>query len=153
MARFPIIESPCPIAGKGLPSGRSEHCNTCDRAVHNLNLMSTAERATFMRSCSGKVCVAYTIKVPAGSIPFRRTGLAAASLAAAALMSLPLAAQELPSSPVPGAEEKLPDCDEELDFLLVGGISVGEQAEWVDDGTVAEGEPAADLPEIEDDGR
>ncbi len=143
MAKVPLIESPCPIAGKGLPAGATEHCTRCDRSVHNLDLMSGSERREFMRACSGKVCVAYTVK-----IPMRRRRLAAASLAAAALVALPAAADPLPSSPLPD-QTQLPDCDDFSEVVVTGGVMHGDQAEWVDDGKDA----PPPLPTIEDDGR
>jgi len=158
MARVPVIESPCPVAGKALPGGASEHCTLCDRSVHNLNLMSDVQRREFMRSCSGKVCVAYSIRIPAGRLPVRHRGLAAATLAAAALASMPLAAQETqpespvgPMSPLRDAitEADLPNCDEYYDMVLIGGVTHGDQAEWVDDGK----EAPPELPTMEDDGR
>ena len=156
MARVPRVESPCPIAGKQLPAGASEHCTLCDRAVHNLDRMSDRERRDFMGACSGKVCVAYTVRVPVR----HRSALAVATLAAAALVSLPAAADgpeapgaEPPSgamSPVPGTASGLPNCDDiYLDVVIVGGVSHGDQAEWEDDGKDA----PAELPTIEDDGR
>ena len=158
MARFPVIESPCPIQGKALPAGASEHCTLCDRAVHNLNLMNDAQRREFMSACSGKVCVAYTMRIPVGKMPVRHRGLAAATLAATALASLPLAAQDTqpespvgPMSPLPDAisEADLPNCDEYYDVVLVGGVTHGDQAEWTDD----EKDAPPELPTIEDDGR
>jgi hypothetical protein len=153
MAKVPVVESPCPIAGKGLPAGATEHCTLCDRSVHNLDLMSDGERRAFMRSCSGKVCVAYTVK-----IPVRHRGLMAASVAAAALASLPVAAAD-PSdqaepptgarSPVATAPEQYPHCDDYYEDVIVGGVERGDQAQWVDDGKDAPPE----LPTIEDDGR
>jgi hypothetical protein len=135
MARVPLIDSPCPIAGRPLPAGATDHCQICERTVHNLNRMSDVERRQFMSSCCGKVCVAYTVK-----IPVRRRGLAAATLAAAAVVALPAAAEGL---------EDLPHCDEIYDVLVTGGVTRGDQAEWVDDGKDAPPE----LPVIEDDGR
>ena len=152
MARVPVIDSPCPIAGKQVPAGANEHCTRCDRSVHNLDRMSERERVDFMGACSGKVCVAYTVR-----LPIRRCGLAAATLAAAALATLPVAAQTPePSpggaqSPLPGASAKLPNCDD-LDFIEIseiGGVTQGDQAEWTNDGKDA----PPDLPTIEDDGR
>ncbi len=143
MARVPLVESPCPIVGKALPAGTTEHCTLCERSVHNLDRMSERERRVFMSSCSGKVCVAYTVK-----IPVRRRGLAAASLAAAALVALPAAAETPEMSPMPGLAD-LPHCDEVYDVLVTGGVTRGDQAEWVDDGKDAPPE----LPTIEDDGR
>src|SRR4051812_42305225 len=154
MARVPIVESPCPIAGKQLPAGASEHCSRCDRSVHNLDRMSAAERREFMGACSGKVCVAYTVR-----IPLRHRGLAAATLAAAALVALPVAADtpdapgaEPPAgamSPLPGAAPHLPNCDDFYEDVIVGGVGHGDQAEWADDGKDA----PPDLPTMEDDGR
>lgn len=143
MARVPVVESPCPIAGKALPAGATEHCTLCERSVHNLDRMNDRERREFMRSCSGTVCVAYTVK-----IPVRHRGLAAASLAAAAVVSLPAAAQTPEMSPMPGLAD-LPHCDELGEVVITGGVSRGDQAEWVDDGKDA----PPDLPTIEDDGR
>ena len=151
MARVPVVESPCPIAGKPLPKGATEHCSLCDRSVHNLNLMSARERVEFMRSCSGKVCVAYTVRVPVTSL--RKRGLGgAAALAATALVSLPLAAAEAPvegMSPVATNPKQLPSCDEFEEVIITGGVTHGDQAEWADDGKDAPPE----LPVIEDDGR
>lgn len=141
MARVPVVESPCPIAGKALPTGATEHCTLCDRSVHNLNLMNDRERRAFMSSCSGKVCVAYTVK-----IPVRHRGLAAASIAAVALTALPAAADTPADSSLP---PDLPHCDDYYEEIIVGGISHGDQAEWADDGKDA----PPDLPTIEDDGR
>ena len=154
MARVPVVESPCPVVGKGIPAGASEHCTHCDRTVHNLNRMSDRERREFMSSCSGKVCVAYTVR-----IPVRHRGvLATAALAAAALVSLPAMAEGPdslgPAEPETGAMSpvgegaELPHCGE-MDFEIMGGVSQADQAEWVDDGKDAPPE----LPTIEDDGR
>lgn len=152
MALFPVVESPCP-AGRGVPAGASEHCALCERSVHNLDRMSDRERREFMGACSGKVCVAYTVRLPR-----RSHMLGAAALAAVAMTSLPVAADTPDSpaaadppmgamSPLPG-NETLPNCDE-LELVFVGGVEKGDQAEWVDDGKDA----PPDLPTIEDDGR
>ena len=156
MARVPVVESPCPIAGKQLPKGATEHCTLCDRSVHNLDLMNQRERVEFMSSCTGKVCVAYTVRVPVGSL--RKRTLGAAALAAAAMVSLPLAAAEgTPvegplvegSSPVDAGPTQLPGCDDYDDMIMVGGVTHGDQAGWADDGKDAPPE----LPVIEDDGK
>lgn len=148
MARVPVVESPCPIAGKRLPSGATEHCGLCDRSVHNLDLMSGAERREFMSSCSGKVCVAYTVRIPANGL--RKRSLTAAALAAATLVSLPAAAQDSPvlgQSPI-NDPNGLPSCDDLVE-VFVGGVAKGDQAEWADDNKDA----PPDLPTMADDGR
>ena len=115
MARVPVVESPCPIVGKSLPAGATEHCKLCERSVHNLDRMSDRERREFMSSCNGKVCVAYTVK-----IPVRHRGLAAASLAAAAMVAMPVAAETPEMSPMPGLAD-LPHCDEYYEEIIGRG--------------------------------
>jgi hypothetical protein len=152
MARVPVIESLCPIVGKRMPVGASEHCSQCDRAVFNLNQMGESERRAFMRGCNGGVCVAYTVKIPA------RRGLLAATLAAAALVSLPAAA-DVPSEPAaaeapvekatPADGAALPTSDEYYEGEIIGAVLDPQDAEWIDDGKDA---PPA-LPVVEDDGK
>ena len=148
MARVPVVESPCPLTGKPLPAGDTEHCSLCDRSVHNLDRMNAREIREFMSSCSGKVCVAYTVRIPAGGL--RKRALAAAALTAAALGALPAAAQDslvVGQSPI-SDPNGLPACDEYLE-IIVGGVNKGDEARWVDDGKDAPPE----LPTMEDDGR
>ena len=151
MARVPVIDSPCPIADRPLPSGATDHCSVCDRSVHNLDRMSSRERVEFMSSCSGKVCVAYTVRIPVSTLRKRR--LAAAAITAAALVSLPAAADEslvTGMSAIEGDANQLPNCDETLmEIVMTGGVLRADQAEWVDDGKDA----PPDLPSIEDDGK
>jgi len=112
--------------------------------------MNERERVEFMSACGGKVCVAYTVRLPVSGP--RKHGFAAAALAAVAVVSLPLAAAE--DSPVQGMSpvnpaNELPNCDDYFDVVVVGGVSHGDQAEWADDGR----NPPPELPVIEDDGR
>jgi hypothetical protein len=150
MARVPVVESPCPIADRPLPRGASDHCGTCEHTVHNLDRLNERERREFMSGCGGKVCVAYTVRIPV--VRMRRRALAAAALAAAAVTSLPVAAQESPvvgMSPA-GDANGLPNCDDLLnDVVVTGGVSKGDEAHWMDDGKDAPPE----LPVMDDDGR
>ena len=154
MARVPKIDSPCPI-NRPRFKGATDHCSHCDRTVHNLNLMSDRERREFMSGCSGKVCVAYTVRIPVSRIPVRARELGAAALAAAALAALPAAAESPAEtvemsdamSPMPGTSQ-FPNCDSYYEYELEGGVSFADQAEWVDDGK----EAPPDLPTMEDDG-
>jgi hypothetical protein len=43
----------------------------------------------------------------------------------------------------------LPNCDDYEDWIIMGGVTKGDQAEWADDGKDA----PPDLPSIEDDGK
>ena len=110
--------------------------------------MSERQRVEFMSGCSGKVCVAYTVRIPQGGL--RKRALTAAALAASAMASLPVAAQEQgvegrSTMPDPNG---LPNCDY-MDVVITGGISRGDQAEWADDNKDAPPE----LPTIVDDGK
>lgn len=162
MARVPVVESPCPIAGKQLPAGATEHCTLCERDVHNLDRMSERERVEFMNACGGKVCIAYSVRRPGVRRPLhgRRLATALAGAPAVSMMSLPAAAtddplvtisERVPAGPmsaVPGTARELPHCEEE-EWIIVGGVLHGNQAEWADDGKDAPPE----LPTIEDDGK
>jgi len=116
--------------------------------------MNERERREFLSACNGKVCVAYTVRIP---IRHRVSG--AAALVAVALVALPAAADSPPAesaeppseamSPLPGAAGQFPNCDDLSEVLVTGGVLKGDQAEWVDDGKDA----PPDLPTIEDDGR
>lgn len=152
MARVPVVESPCPIAGKQLPAGDTEHCSRCERTVHNLDRMTDRERREFMSACSGKVCVAYTVRIPANGLRRRALPTAAltAALAVTAMAALPAAAEDQlveGMSPV-GDPNGLPNCDDFTE-IWVGGVNKGDEAKWADDGKDAPPE----LPTIEDDGR
>jgi hypothetical protein len=150
MASFPKIESPCPLRVTALPSPGKDFCSMCERKVHNLSAMSQFERSVFMRSCTGKVCVAYSIPA-AGARTLAMTG---ASLGMALLLGAGTALAGDAGAPAPFDPASKPeslltspadgrDCDE-LDeteihmILMTGGISSPQDAEWVDDSTLAE---------------
>jgi hypothetical protein len=59
---FPKLTSPCPAKISSLPSGEKNFCTLCSRKVHNLNLLTEEQRVDFLKSCSGDVCVAYTVQ-------------------------------------------------------------------------------------------
>jgi hypothetical protein len=94
--------------------------------------------------------VAYTVRVLVSAQRKRGLG-AAALLTAAALVSLPVAAEEpLVEGMSPIANPNaLPNCDDYEDWIVMGGVQKGDQAEWADDGKDAPPE----LPTVEDDGK
>jgi hypothetical protein len=77
---FPKIDSPCPARVQRLPSDGQNHCTLCDRQVHNLDGMRAEQRAAFLQSCSGKVCVAYSVNRKIGQRQFRNGALIAAAV-------------------------------------------------------------------------
>jgi hypothetical protein len=72
---FPKIDSPCPARFNALPTAGQNHCTLCDRQVHNLDGMTSDQRVSFLRSCTGKVCVAYSVQRTVNA-RHSRTGLA-----------------------------------------------------------------------------
>jgi hypothetical protein len=62
MAKFPRINSLCPLSQSELGKFENSFCRHCRRTVHNLDHMEDSERAEFMEQCKGTVCVSYTVK-------------------------------------------------------------------------------------------
>ncbi|MEY2927819.1 MAG: hypothetical protein RL367_2296 [Pseudomonadota bacterium] len=85
MSLFPVIQSPCPLKGNRIAMMQGDVCTQCNRQVFELNHMTDRERMSFMKSCSGEVCVSYRL-------PLKRA-MAAAALTAAAL-PMAVAAQQ-----------------------------------------------------------
>lgn len=137
MARFPKIDRPCPL---DIDAQRriNGHCGHCGKTVHCLDGKSDAERAELLRKTGGTLCVSYTLTAGIG---------AALALSMAAPVS---AAQAAPDSPLPtlsaspGQQDPLglrtekpteqTPLDSSLDrIVMVGGIDVPGDAEWIDD--------------------
>jgi hypothetical protein len=133
MARVPVINLPCPLRWKTLPTTGSDFCGQCERRVHNLDAMNEAERRSFFSTCSGEVCVAYTIP--------RRTGMAAFGAVAALVGAAQATAQDTYPTQVTG-----PTCDPLQETIVVGGVKSARDVRWVDEREAAR--PAA--PEIQE---
>ena len=161
---FPKIESPCPLRVAALPSAGRDFCSSCERTVHNLSAMSSEQRRTFMSSCDGKVCVAYSVPVSAlrvRSALAARVGLAMAMFAAPAFAADTGQETAIDTAPKPasllGGTVKAPDCDEakkeeqpvepEMLMVLGGGISSARDAQWF----AADEAVAGDIPAIAED--
>ena len=149
MSRFPVIDSPCPLRMASLPQAGRDHCGHCDRQVHNLDGMSAAQREAFMRSCSGKVCVAYTVHRQVA----RRTlslgiGLVASLAGSAAMAGEPVvdAGSSAPSAPVSDSTAE-PQSMKHVEMIMVGGVQNPGEARWSDESEIAADAPAP-LPEI-----
>jgi hypothetical protein len=105
--------------------------------VHNLDRMSTSERAEFMNSCSGKGLRRVHRARAASSL--RKGGLGAAALAASAHRQPAtrrggrIAGGRYVADRT-GCPTRLPGCDEIEDVIVTGGVLHGDQAEWADDG-------------------
>jgi hypothetical protein len=153
MARFPVITDPCPLRWATLPTAGRDHCGQCDRQVHNLDALTPAQRETFLGSCSGKVCVAYTVqrRVQRRGVQLGAGLLAAMAGSAAMAGGLPGVAGEVvatsgtpiqvPASALADAEE-LKTLDIEL-VVVTGGVSGGDTVRWDDADAIAAGQPDA----------
>jgi hypothetical protein len=109
-----------------------DFCGQCQRRVHNLDLMSVAEREAFLGGCSEKVCVSYTVK--------RTARLPVALGLGFALAAGANAADVIETGP------DGPYCN--LDVVITGGTEAGEKLQWVDEAEARLPEKA-DLPEID----
>lgn len=78
---FPKIQRPCPYKNDLASIMDGDMCRVCERQVHDLNAMSTTDRTAFLSSCSGEICVSYTLRP--------------AIIAAAMAIALPAAAQDV----------------------------------------------------------
>jgi hypothetical protein len=149
MSRFPVIDSPCPLRVANLPQAGRDHCGHCDRQVQNLDGMSASQREAFMRSCSGKVCVAYTVhrKVARRNLSLG-IGLVASLAGSAAMADEPLVdtSSSAPSAPVIGSTTD-PQSMKHVEMIMVGGVENPGEARWSDQSDVS-AEDAGSLPEI-----
>lgn len=132
MARVPVITSPCPLRWKSMPSAGMDFCGQCSRRVHNLDGMNDSERETFFASCSGEVCVAYSV--------WRPRALAGVFAAAAALGAATSALAQDQAIPTLTTG---PTCDPNgkgmrLDQVMVTGgtTKAGRDVTWVDESEV-----------------
>jgi hypothetical protein len=125
MARFPMIDSPCPYKGKLAEIMDGDMCRLCERQVFDLTAWSDGERAAFLAGCADPVCVTY--RRPLGP------AIAAAAMAAAATM-VPSAAAAQQS----GAGQEM--------IVTVGGITDPRNARFVEDEAGAEADAA--IPEL-----
>jgi hypothetical protein len=155
--KVPRIDSPCPRVWRTLPTRGKDFCTQCERRVHDLSGMTDEQRRDFFASCSGKVCVAYTVR-PARTSTALRLGLGVA----AAICAAPAIAQDAaPMSPVDGArafpytEPPHVKCDDEgapgttthEDIVIwVGGVDDAQTVRWID-----AGDEHPQLPVVTDD--
>jgi hypothetical protein len=137
MARVPVINSPCPLRWREAPTPGADFCGQCQRRVHNLDLMSMAEREAFLQGCTGEVCVSYTVK--------RRTSLPVAvgfGLAALAVVPLTNANGDVGVG-LSASYETVVD-----NPYVLGGTQAGDKLQWIDESEAQRPEKPV-LPDIE----
>ena len=131
MARFPRIDSPCPLSAAELSRSGDFDCTHCHRHVHDLSALDEAGIRAFLAACEGPVCVRYA----------RPRRLAATALASAALVTSPLAAAAQGES-----AEAVAECME-VAVITVGGIENPREAEF-EEADAAEDAALPQLPVI-----
>jgi hypothetical protein len=134
---FPKIDSPCPARLTALPIDGQNHCTLCQRQVHNLDHMTADQRLSFLRSCTGKVCVAYTVQRKIN----HRQARAGVLIAAAALVSGNAFAQ---------AQQNNEASEIDYSDIIIGGVYQPENAQLVEQSALPE-MPVLDndAPELE----
>jgi hypothetical protein len=140
MTRVPSITSPCPLRWSSAPQAGRDFCGHCQRRVHNLDVLSDAERVAFLSGCSGKVCVFYTVRRPKAAAATLGLGLAAAGALAAGTAP---AEEWRTENPIAGEY-----CDPLTEVVIVGGTEAGANLQWIDEAE-AQTPSKPDLPEID----
>ena len=136
MARFPIIDSPCPLSQLEL-AGIAGHCGRCGKTVHCLDGMDDAGRAAFMSQAKGPVCVSYRMPLAVGAA--LALSLAAPVLAHDASADAPLhqaiAAPARVESPVSKTSVVAPvdTQPKQLDMVITaGGVHLPAASQWTE---------------------
>jgi hypothetical protein len=135
MARYPKIDSPCPL-GIDEQLRIDGFCKRCDKHVHALDQMSQQQRDQFMRVSNGPLCVSYRMprRIAGLGVAIAVTLVTSGALAGETLLQAPAAAAT--QSPVT-AEDVLAD-EAMLDFIIVGGVNDPQDAGWIEDDTLPE---------------
>jgi len=149
VAYVPKITSPCPLRWNAMPSAGLDFCGQCQRRVHNLDAMDQAQRQAFFASCTGDVCVAYTVKRPQRMTDALRASAVAVALGMSGLAMAADAPTAADTATTPAFEDVVtgPNCDPsgKLEHIVVGGVR-GPSVNWVDDSELARPE----APEIDE---
>ncbi len=87
MAKFPVIQSPCPIKKELASFMEGDVCRQCNKQVHDISDWSDTERVALIENARTDLCVSYRL-------PVKRALAAAALTAAAAAMPMAAAAQD-----------------------------------------------------------
>jgi hypothetical protein len=127
MAKFPRIESPCPLPAEQQRCVAG-FCGLCGKSVQRLDDMDDRQRAAWMSQAAGPVCVSY--RLPRQAI----AGLAVAALFAAApsIAGEPDAVTKH-EAPLEDVSDASPDASPLTMLIMVGGIAEPSAAEWIDD--------------------
>ena len=134
-----------------MPSEGKDFCGQCQRRVHNLDGMSDRQRQLFLASCSGDVCVAYTVQWPqrlakkflAGAVAAVALGGAGAAVGQG-LMPAAEAMQTVNGNVVTGTHT---DPNSGFEMITVGGVKGAPV--WIDESELTRNDPPP-IGEIDD---
>ncbi|HTD28822.1 MAG TPA: hypothetical protein VK660_05485 [Xanthomonadaceae bacterium] len=142
MARFPKIDSPCPL-GQDELAAIAGHCGRCSRTVHSLDGMDDAGRAALMRQAKGPICVSY--RLPVGISAAMALSLAAPAFAQDAAPTHASIRQAVTPayvvSPAPAAAQAAPanvQANPPEMMITAGGVRVPSDARWTEDMSLPE---------------
>ena len=132
MARFPIIDNPCPLGPDEL-ANIAGHCGVCGKTVHSLDGMDDAQRSAFMSQTKGAICVLYRL-------PMRIGAALALTLAAPAFAQDAKPAESSMQQSVPPCETQAePERAKGEDVIVTGGtVRDPANARWTEDLTLPE---------------
>ena len=146
MSRFPKIDSPCPLSAAEQTCIGS-HCSRCGKPVHRLDGMDETQRHAFLKQAAQPVCVSYRIPLgAAAALALSLTGpvLASSGEPSSASPTTPQSiAPALPHTPLPAgrhdamasAQSTNAEIPKEISIVMVGGITMPGEAEWIDGDT------------------
>jgi hypothetical protein len=126
MARFPVIDNPCPL-GQDELAGIAGLCGRCGKTVHSLDGLDDAERSAFMSQAKGAICVLYRL-------PMRIGAALALTLAAPAFgQGTPTAESSTQQAAAPCETEPAPEAAAQ-DIVVIGGtVRDPSNAQWTED--------------------
>ncbi len=149
MARFPIIDTPCPLGKDEQALIAGHDCGHCGKTVHALDGMDDAGRLAFMRDAKGPVCVSYRLPVGLGAA----MALSMAAPAFAQDAPHPTASirqataapdAKAPSSPIPRPSAVVEPPRQRVE-VFAGGVHEPSATRWTEDLSLPE------LPTVPDD--
>ena len=166
MARFPKIDSPCPL---GIDEQRrlQGFCQHCQKQVHALDALDDEQRQALLKGAQGSICVSYRVTVPVrrpAALGLSALGMAGLGMAIATTFASGAAFADAGAmlagggpaqsvlSPAPAnaamSTAGQPGVNEVVvvaggvralsEEIFVGGVAEAQDAAWIDDSALPE---------------
>ena len=139
MSCYPKIDQPCPLS---IDAQRriAGYCSQCRKSVHALDALDASARTALLRDASGPICVSYRVPARIGAaLMLSMAGALHAGEAADRAATDALPAPVATTTSIPEVQVVEP---EEMQYIMVGGVSDPNAAKWVNV------EPESTLPEL-----